>query len=208
MKRSILSMLMPLAVVVVAGCSSNTVHLSREEFDRLPRDSRQEIFDAENDLVIARDQADDAVEKKQAAERSLGELDQRLKRATGRLTGSGKAARIEQVRQVFAKHRGYVNAQIDVASATIRTSALQTSLSRARLQLTRLRQLARVGRVTDSSLKPFEDAVAALEKRVKDASKSETDLRAKAQTQLDGWKSAEDSYARAAGDYDTGIWEE
>ena len=59
--------------------------------------------------------------------------------------GRGRA---EQVRQVFDKHRAYLDAEVDVAAMGIRTTGMQTELSRARLQLVRLRQLARIGRMT------------------------------------------------------------
>jgi hypothetical protein len=190
----------------VVGCGSSGVYLSREELDRLPHESRQEIFDAENDLVIARDRHDDAIEHKEEAVRSLAELDQRLKRATARLSSAGQGARADQVRQVFDKHRAYLNAIVDVASAGVDRTEAETRLSLARLQLVRARQLARVGRGAAASLKPLEDDVSDLDKRMKAKASSETELRAKAQAQLKDWKQSEDSYARASGDYDTGIW--
>lgn len=192
-------------VLGVSGCSSGIVHLSHDEFERLPRDSRQEIFDAENDLVIARNRQDDAVERKEKTEQSIDELEQRWKRADKRLNASGQGARSSQARRVFDAQKVYLESEVEVAQATITTSEEGTELSRARLQLVRGRQLARIGRVTVASLKPLEEKLASIDTRVKASSAAETTLRVRAQAQLDAWKAAQDSYARSTGDYDTAV---
>jgi hypothetical protein len=181
------------------------VHLSHDEYERLPRDSRQEIFDAENDLVIARNREDDAVERKEKAERSIDELEERWKRASARLTASGQGGRTSQARKVFDAQKVYLESEVEVSKAAIVTTEAGTDLSRARLQLVRGRQLARIGRVTVVSLKPLEEKVASIDARVKSSTTAETTLRARAQSQLDAWKAAQDSYARSTGDYDTAV---
>jgi hypothetical protein len=206
--RLVVFALLALLAVLASGCGNGTIHLSREEYDRLPHDSRQEIFDAENDLVIARNRQDDAVERKVKTDHAISEIEQRWKKATTRLTASGQGGRISQARKVFDTHKAYLSMDLDVAEATIKTTAVGTDVSRARLQLVRARQLARIGRVTLASLKPLEDNVTSLENQLKSATAAESSLRTKAQSQLDAWKAAEDEYARASGDYDTGVWAE
>jgi hypothetical protein len=187
------------------GCSSGMVHLSHDEYERLPRDSRQEIFDSENDLVIARNRQDDAVEHRDRAERAIDELEERWQRASKRLTASGQGGRISQARKVFDTQKVYLESEVEVAKAAISTTEAGTDVARARLQLVRGRQLARIGRVTVGSLKPLEEKVASIDAQVKSATNAENALRARAQGQLDAWKAAQDSYARSTGDYDTAV---
>ena len=104
-------------------------------------------------------------------------------------------------------NRAYLNSQLDLAKSTIKTTRQTTELSRARLDLVRQRQLARIGRVTNESLKPLETKVTDCEKDLKSLQQEEANVRAKVETQLDAWKTAEDAYIHASNDYDTGIWE-
>jgi hypothetical protein len=191
----------------VPGCGSSVVQLSHDEFDRLPHDSRQEIFDAENDLVIARNRQDEAEDRKIATERAIDQLAERWRRSEKRLTASGQGARIGQARKVLDTNKAYLSSAMDVAEAGIETTRLEADLSRARLVLVRQRQAARIGRATLGSLKPLEEKVASLEAKVKAAAGVQNNLRVHAQSMLDTWKGAEDEYAGASGDYDTGVWE-
>ena len=204
--RAILFASILMASLVPVGCGSSVVHLSHDEFDRLPRDSRQEIFDAENDLVIARNRQDDAVEKAEKTERAIDELARRWARATARLTAAGQAARMSQARKVFDTQRALLDSEVEVAQAQIGTTETGTAVARARLQLVRARQLARIGRMTLAELKPLEDNVASFDARLKAYTTAETSLRARAQSQLDASKAAAYAYASSTGDYDTGVW--
>jgi hypothetical protein len=202
--KTIALVLVALVFGLLLGCGSSVVQLSREELDRLPRDSRMEIFDAENDLVIARNRRDEADDKRLAVERSLDELDARWGQTEKRLGGSAK---VGQARKVFDANRAYLVSLRDVIDADIEATRLDVELSRKRLVLVRQRQAARIGRATLGSLKPLETDVADAEAKAKAASATENNLRARAQSLLDVWKGAEDEYARATGDYDTGVWQ-
>jgi hypothetical protein len=184
--------------VLVPACGSS--ELSHAEYERLPRDARQEIFDAENDLVIARNRQDDAEERKRAAERARGDLDQRWKRTSERL-----GAKVGTVRKVFDANIAYLDSEVDVAASDIRETRAGTDLNRARLELARQRELARIGRATVGSLKLLEGKVTSLEAAVKAAATAATAARTRASTQLEAWKTAEDSYAQT-GDYDAIVW--
>jgi hypothetical protein len=205
-KRAIVLAVFVACAVAVGGCGGSGVHLSRDEYERLPRDYRQEIFDAENDLVIARDSEDEAEDRKAAAESALDELSQTWRRTTARLSSTGQGAKLDRARAVHDGHVAYARALVDVADAAIRRAASNTRLSRGRLYLVRQRELARIGRTTVASLKPLENAVGDLESASKAASADELTQRARVQTQLTAWKTAEDAYVAASGDYDTGVW--
>jgi hypothetical protein len=206
LRRSWVALAASLALLsggALPGCAAG--ELSHDEYERLPRDARQEIFDAENDLVIARNRQDDAEEHKRMAERARGELDARWKRASDRLEAAKQGAKVGTVRRVFDAHIAYLDSEVDVATAEIRATRAGTELNRSRLELVRQRELARIGRATVGSLKELEAKVASLEAAVKDASTAATTARTRASTQLEAWKTAEDSYAQT-GDYDTIVW--
>jgi hypothetical protein len=201
--RRLLSLAFVLALVGCAGGST----LSHADFDRLPRDARQEIFDAENDLIIARNRQDGAEDRKRNTTRAYTDLDKRWKRTAQRLTAAGQAAKIPQARKVVDAEGAYLSSEVQVASAEIQTTSLETELSRARLALVRQRELARIGRVTGASLKPLEATMTSLEARLKADATSATAVRTRAEGWLEAWKAAEDEYARASGgDYDTVVW--
>jgi len=197
-----------LALALTLSCAPSVVRLTPDEYERLPRDYRQEIFDAENDLVIARNRLDEATDRKDAAERSLTDLSQKWQRTSQALSTSGQAAKVPKARKVFDTNVAYTTSIIDVAAAAIRRAEADVRVSRARLYLVRQRELARIGRVTVGSLKPLEDAVKDLETKLKATSAEEIELRTRVQTQLNAWKVAEDEYAASSGDYDTGVWGE
>jgi uncharacterized membrane protein YccC len=191
------------------GCGSTVVAISPSEFDRLPRESRQEIYDAENDLVIARNRQDDAEDHKRDAQAATSKLEDRWARMQKRLGSSGQAAKAPMARKVFDAQEAYLSAEIGVASAEIDQASVETDLSRARLLLVRQRQLARIGRVTAASLDPLQKTVTALEASFKKASVQTNAVRTGAERQLESWKAAEDDYTRTSGgDFDTVVWAE
>ena len=206
MSRPIIPLVLALSFTL--GCGTGSIRMTRDEYGRLPREYRQEIFDAENGLVIARNREDEARDREAAAERALRDLAQKWKRTSQALTASGQAAKVPKARAVFETNVAYVAAQVDVAAAGIRRAEAETRLNRARLDLVRQRQFARIGRATVGSLKPLEENVGAFESKLKAAAASEVDLRTRVQSQLNAWKVAEDEFATASGDYDTGVWGE
>jgi hypothetical protein len=196
-----------LALSSTLGCGSGAVQLSHEEYSRLPSEYRLELFDAENDLVIARNREDEAEDRKATAEREMSALDQRWKRTSQRLNSTGQAAKSSKARHVFDMNVSYVASEISVASASIHSAEVETRLRRARLDLVRQRQVARIGRATVSSIKPLEDRVKVFEGKLKEATAAEVDLRSKVQAQLNAWKQAEDEYASTSSDFDTNVWD-
>ena len=199
--------LVALATLFTFGCGSGAIQLTRDEYSRLPREYRLELFDAQNDLVIARNRQDEAEDKKEDAERALSELNARWDRTSKRLSSSGQAAKIPRARHVFDTNVAYISSQIDVAAAGILRAEAETRVRQARLELVGQRQAARIGRATTGAIKPFEANVAKLDEQLKAATTAEVDLRAKVQAQLTAWKVAEDEFVAAASDYDTGVWE-
>jgi hypothetical protein len=200
-RRSLLLLLF----AVPLGCGVSI--LPHNDFDRLPRDARQEIFDAENDLVIAKNREDAAEDKKRATLQVTHDLDLRWQRTTKRLTAAGQAGKLPQAKKVLDAEEAYLNAEVQVQNAEIQTSRVETELSRARLTLVRQRELARIGRVTGASLKPLEADVKTYETQLKAADATATTIRTRAEGWLEAWKAAEDEYARGSGgDYDTVVW--
>jgi hypothetical protein len=189
------------------ACGSGATILTREEYARLPHEYRLEVFDAENDVVIARNREEEERDRKAAAEKTLSDLEDGWKKTNARLSASGQAAKLPRARHVFETDVAYVEAQIDVASAAIRRAEAETQVRRARLELVRERQAARIGRAAVGSIKGFEDHVAALESKLKAATAAEVEQRTKVQGKLNAWKVAEDEYATSTNDYDTGVWE-
>jgi len=203
----VLAALSALSGLSATGCGSGAVVLTHEEYSRLPHDYRLEVFDAENDVVIARNREEEARDHKTAAEKTLSELEDGWKKTNTRLSASGQAAKIPRAKQVFDANVDYIEAQIDVASASIRRAEAETAVRRAQLELVRQRQAARIGRAAVGSIKRFEDRITALENKLKSATATEVEQRTKVQGKLNAWKVAEDAYATATNDYDTGVWE-
>jgi hypothetical protein len=195
------------ALLFLGACGTSAPNLSRAERDRLPRDARQEIFDAENDLVIARNRQDEAVERLRAVRDAMDQLDDRQSRSEKRLSASpGGSSRIAALRQVARAEQDYLDARRDVAKAEVVVAEQETVIARARLDLVRQRQLVRIGKEPLASLKDFEKAIEAEEAKGKEKRASSLDLRSKAQASLDAWKAAQENYASQTGDFDSGVW--
>jgi hypothetical protein len=196
-----------LVLLLLGACATSAPSLSRTERDRLPRDARQEIFDAENDVIIARNRQDEAVERLRAVREAMDQLDERQARSEKRLsTTPGGSARISALRKVTRAEQDYLDARRDVAKAEAEVAMQETITARARLDLVKQRQLVRIGKEPLASLKDFEKAIEAEEAKGKEKRASSLDLRSKAQASLDTWKAAQEGYASQTGDFDSGVW--
>ena len=192
---------------LLAACGSTSPALSRDERERLPLDGRQEIFDAENDVIIARNRADMAQERLRAVEESLDQLGDRQDRSEKRLSAnSATSGNISLLRKVTRAERNYLEARRDVALAEVAVANQETRIARVRLNQVKQRQLARVGKAPITSLAAYERALQDEEERGKQTRSSSLDLRTKAQSLLDAWKTAQSDYARQTRDYDSGVW--
>jgi hypothetical protein len=181
--------------------------LSRNERERLPLDGRQEIFDAENDLIIARNRADLADDQLHGVESALAELDRILKRSESRLAANpATTGRIPLLRKVVRTERDYLDARRDVALAEVTVAAQEIRIAQVRVDLVKQRQLVRIGKAPFASLAAFERAIDEQEAKGKQTRSSSFDLRTKAQGLLDLWKYTQAEYAVQTGDFDSGIW--
>lgn len=195
------------ALCLLAACGSTTPSLSRNERERLPLDGRQEIFDSENDLIIARNRADLASDHLRSIEGALDELDAIFKHSENRLAATpATRGRIPLLRKVVNAERDYLEARRDVALAEVAVSAQEIRIARARVDLVKQRQLARIGKAPVTSLAAYERAIDVEEAKGKETRSSSLDLRTKAQGLLDSWKVAQAQYAAQTGDYDSGTW--
>ena len=198
----------PIMVLLLAGaCGTTAPSLSRAERDRLPRDARQEIFDAENDVTIARNRHDEAKDRLRALKVALDQLDERQGRSEKRLSATPAGpSRVSALRQVTRAEQDYLEARQEVAESDLEVAEQEVITARARLDLVKQRQLVRIGKVSLASLKDFERAIEAEEARGKQKRASSLDLRSRAQTRLDAWKAAQQGYASQTGDFDSGVW--
>jgi hypothetical protein len=198
----------PVVLLLLLGaCGTSAPSLSRNERDRLPRDARQEIFDAENDVIIARNRQDEAMDRLRAVREAMDQLDERQERSEKRLSSTpGGSSRISALRKVTRAEQDYLDARQDVAKAEVEVAAQETITARARLHLVKQRQLVRIGKEPLASLKDFEKAIEEEEAKVKEKRTSSLDLRSKAQSSLDAWKAAQEAYASQSGDFDSGVW--
>jgi chromosome segregation ATPase len=194
-------------LLLVGACGTSAPSLSRVERERLPRDARQEIFDAENDVIIARNRQDEAEERIRALRAALDQLDERQGRSEKRLSSSaGRTSRVSALRKVTRAEQDYLEARLDVAESDADVAEQEVVTSRARLDLVKQRQLVRIGKVPLASLKDFEKAIETQEAMGKQRRASSLDLRSKAQARLDAWKAAQEGYASQTGDFDSGVW--
>lgn len=194
-------------LLLLGACGTSAPSLSRNERDRLPRDARQEIFDAENDVIIARNRQDEAMDRLRAVREAMDQLDERQERSEKRLSSTpGGSSRISALRKVTRAEQDYLDARQDVAKAEVEVAAQETITARARLHLVKQRQLVRIGKEPLASLKDFEKAIEEEEAKVKEKRTSSLDLRSKAQSSLDAWKAAQEAYASQSGDFDSGVW--
>ena len=194
-------------LLLLGACGTSAPSLSRNERDRLPRDARQEIFDAENDVIIARNRQDEAMDRLRAVREAMDQLDERQERSEKRLSSTpGGSSRISALRKVTRAEQDYLDARQDVAKAEVEVAAQETITARARLHLVKQRQLVRIGKEPLASLKDFEKAIEEEEAKVKEKWASSLDLRSKAQSSLDAWKAAQEAYASQSGDFDSGVW--
>jgi hypothetical protein len=191
----------------LAACASTSPSLSRDERERLPLDGRQEIFDAENDLIIARNRADLAQERLRAVDEALDQLDDRQDRSEKRLRASpANSGNISPLRKVTRAERNYLDARRDVGLAEVEVAKQEIRIARVRLDQVKQRQLVRIGKAPITSLAAFEKSLQDEEERGKQTRSSSLDLRTKAQTLLDAWKTAQADYAGQTRDFDSGIW--
>ena len=195
------------ALLLLAACGSTSPSLSRAERERLPLDGRQEIFDAENDLIIALSRADLARDQLQSVGKALDDLDEVQKSCERRLAGNpAQTGNIPQLRKVIRTEHDYLEARGDVASAEVKVAEQEVRIARSRLALVKQRQLVRIGKAPIASLKAYERAIDEQEAKGKQVRSTSLDLRTKAQGLLDLWKYTQADYARQTGDFDSGIW--
>ena len=192
---------------LLAACGSTAPSLSRNERERLPLDGRQEIFDAENDLIIARNRADLASDQLRDLESALAEIGDIEKRYERRLAANpATSGRIPLLRKVVRTEGDYLEARREVALAEVLVATQEIRIAQVRVDLVKQRQLVRIGKAPVASLAAFERTIDEQEAKGKQTRSSSIDLRTKAQGLLDLWKRTQAEYAAQTGDFDSGIW--
>jgi hypothetical protein len=191
-------------VLALTGCGGGLV-LTPDERERLPHESRVQLYDAENDVVIARSRRDEAAAHLDALKRDIDEEGRRWKRISAVLSKSAPN-KIDPAKQAFTAKKDYLGQEVSIAQATIRTADAEIEATLARLDQVQQRQLVRSGRALAASLTSFDEKVKVLERRAREIERKELDLRTEAQKVYEKWKASEDDYARATGDFDAIVW--
>jgi hypothetical protein len=193
-------------VLLVGGCGGSNLNLTQDEVDRMPYESRLTIYDGENDVVIARSRRDEATRQIVALKHESDDLDKRLDRSIERFKKAKQNDRISPLKKAISARQKYLSAQISTSEAAVRSADVGIAVARARLDAVKQRQLARTGRATAATIEEYEAKVASLQKWEKETQRRELDIRVEAQKVFETWKQAEEEYARATGDFDSGIW--
>jgi len=196
-----------LALALAGGCAAPTANLPPDVLQRLQREARAEIYDRQNDIVIAQGRRDDVLLQLESLRRDGDEIDARAKRVATRLAKQPEGpVHVAAMKGTLAAHHAYLDAERKQAEAALDAADVDLALASARLEQTRQRQLVRTGRALAKAMAPFDARVDALEKRSSDLQRRVQDLRAETEKSYEAWKTAEEQHARAAGDWDAGIW--
>ena len=196
--------------VCLVGCASvPTADLTPDVLARMQREARIELYDRENDVVIARNRADEVRLRIASLQHDLDELGTKGKRMQKRVAERDQKNDTDSeggLTKTVRARRGYLETQLRLQRASLALAAGQVATSAAHLEQTRQRQLVRTGRALAATMARFDAQVKRLELAQKDLEKRELDLAQKSETAFQDWKTAEDEYAKSTGDWDTGIW--
>ena len=188
--------IVPAFLFFLMACGTAHPSLSRDERERLPQD-----------LIIARNRADEARDRLAQVDAALEKVGPKQERNETRLSRTPATANYgSHLRKVSRAERDYLDARREVALAEVAASQQEVVVTRARLDLTKQRQLVRIGKEPMKSLPGFEETLKAEEDQAKSLRGSSLDLRTRAQSLLDAWKNAQAEYARTTNDFDSGIW--
>jgi hypothetical protein len=196
------ALLLPLA----SGCAAPEAHVPPDVLQRLQAEARNEIYDRENDVAIAKNKLDEVQARAQAVQRQLASLDEVGKRARARLARAGAADRAGKLDQPLAARRAYLDAQLRQLAALREVAVAQIAAARGRMEQTRQRELVRTGHALARSMVPFDDNVMALDQRVSERERRDADLKQDTEKAYQAWQAAGSEYAKSTGDYDSAIW--
>lgn len=191
--------------VALLGCASRP-HVEPQTLRRLPHDARQAVYEAENDVVIAKNGRDEARAELARLDAERDAARAQWKRSEQRLEKSGGGGRVDQAHHVLDARLAYLSAEEDAAEAALDRAEIEVELARARAEEVRFAQAVRYGVAPEAQLAGFQAQVKKLDDRARGAEKKQLDLHAKAITAFEAWKQAAVDYARATQDLDTGVW--
>jgi hypothetical protein len=202
-RRSVLALLS--AALVAAACGSKP-RVEPQVLRRLPRDARQAVYEAENDVVIAKNRRDEARLEIARLDAERDAAKAQWKRSEDRLEKSGGSDRIGKARRVLEARLSYLSDEEDAAEAALDRAEIEVDLARARAEEVRFAQAVRYGVAPEAKLAAFQGAVKKLDDEARAAEKKQLDLHARAISSFEAWKQAADEYARTTQDLDTGVW--
>jgi hypothetical protein len=195
-----------LAVAFVGSACGSQPRVEPQVVRRLPHDARQAVYEAENDVVIAKNHRDEARleiarlrAERDAARAQWEHSQERLKKA-------GAGDRVGGARHVLDARLSYVSAEEDAADAALDRADVEVDLARARAEQVRFAQAVRYGIAPEAQLAGFDEEVKKLDDAARAAEKKQLDLHANAIKAFEVWKQAAIEYARTTKDFDTGVW--
>jgi hypothetical protein len=195
-----------LSLALVGSACGSRPRVEPQAIRRLPRDARQAVYEAENDVVIAKNRRDEARLELARLDDERDAARAQWKRSEERLKKSGGGDRIGKARHVLDARLSYLSAEEETADAALDRADVEVDLARARVEEERFAQAVRYGVAPEAGLAVFQGQVKKLDDAARGAEKKQLDLHAKAIKAFEVWKDAAVEYARATQDLDTGVW--
>ena len=202
-RSTILAML---AVALVGSACGSQPQVEPQAIRRLPHDARQAVYEAENDVVIAKNRRDEARFEIARLGAECGAARAQWERSQERLKKAGGGDRVGKARHVLDAHLSYVSAEEDAADAALDRADVEVDLARARAEQVRFAQAVRYGIAPEAQMVVLDGEVTKLDEAARAAEKKQLDLHVKAIKAFEVWKQTAIEYARATKDFDTGVW--
>ncbi len=163
------------AFLSLAACGGGvSLRVPKKSLDALPVDERLDLLDAENDLFVAIDKHDDAVEAvrdaREAYRRAASQVAQAVRdldRSSGSSDPEAVVAREELVEAKL--HRAWLDRSIDLAEEALAVADEEVLVARARLERAKAQAVerAKVPGAASLSMRDFDAQVVRLERREK-----------------------------------------
>ncbi|MFH0901876.1 MAG: hypothetical protein V2A73_14695 [Pseudomonadota bacterium] len=194
-----------LGLLFFCGCASSP-RIPVELVDRLPPEGKAAIHESENEVIIARNSRDLALEALARARAEARELDERWERAQARLKKAKRLGDVGLAKKVVDARQRHADARVELAETRVECADAAIGKAIAKLDKTKYGELVRFGAAPGSGMTHWEQRVADAEKGAEEAQRREINLQAKALEFFEGWKRAEQEYIQTAGDHDTCVW--
>jgi chromosome segregation ATPase len=184
------------------GCGSSGLSYTVDE-SKLKDTSRQGqiwIYDAENDIVVAFDQLDEATDDLQGIRRRLRQAEQALETAEKRNSRMGA-----EMAETWIK---YLEAMEDWAKARISSAKVGVLLAKAMVELAKAQVINREDLLGGKgfAMKDYQEQYNQLKNEFEQERKTTAQLRKDARKLEAKWWQIRQRFVAQTGDYDSGLW--